>query len=114
MAQSGNLFGESKATSLSETTFDDTKKDDVGSSLDQKTAVEVGNAITDDAAPSAKEKQPPTDAEEDMEYPHGVKLWVILGALCLAVFLVALDQTIVSTAIPKITDHFNSIGDIGW
>ena len=31
-----------------------------------------------------------------------------------AVFLVALDQTIISTAIPKITDDFNSITDIGW
>ena len=39
--------------------------------------------------------------EDDIEYPHGLKLAVILGALCLAVFLVALDQTIISTAIPK-------------
>lgn len=54
------------------------------------------------------------DAEEDAQYPHGVKLWALLGALMLAVFLVALDQTIISTAIPKITDHFNSIKDIGW
>jgi hypothetical protein len=115
MAQAGNLSGESKATSLTETTFEDTKKDDIRSSLDQnKSAIEVGNTIVDDAATSGKEKQPPTESEEDMEYPHGVKLWVILGALCLAVFLVALDQTIISTAIPKITDHFNSIEDIGW
>lgn len=41
------------------------------------------------------------DEEEDIEYPHGLKLAVILSALCLAVFLVALDQTIISTAIPK-------------
>lgn len=54
------------------------------------------------------------DADGDAQYPHGVKLWVLLGALMLAVFLVALDQTIISTAIPKITDHFNSIKDIGW
>ena len=54
------------------------------------------------------------DAEEDMQYPHGLKLWIILGALCLAVFLVALDQTIISTAIPKITDRLKSIQDIGW
>jgi hypothetical protein len=59
-----------------------------------------------------KEAHVEKDAEEDMEYPHGPKLWIILAALCLAIFLVALDQTIISTAIPKITDHFNSIGDI--
>ncbi|RAL67730.1 hypothetical protein DID88_008464 [Monilinia fructigena] len=51
---------------------------------------------------------------EEAVYPHGLKLVVILAALCLAVFLVALDQTIIATAIPKITDQFNSIQDIGW
>jgi hypothetical protein len=39
---------------------------------------------------------------------------VIIVALCLAVFLVALDQTIIATAIPRITDHFHSVQDIGW
>ncbi|RDW94431.1 hypothetical protein BP5796_00194 [Coleophoma crateriformis] len=52
--------------------------------------------------------------EDEPEYPHGFKLAVILSALCLAVFLVALDQTIISTAIPTITDRFHSIQDIGW
>ncbi|PQE16935.1 major facilitator superfamily transporter protein [Rutstroemia sp. NJR-2017a BBW] len=51
---------------------------------------------------------------EEANYPHGLKLYVILAALCLSVFLVALDQTIIATAIPKITDQFNSIQDIGW
>ena len=32
----------------------------------------------------------------------------------LSIFLVALDRTIIATAIPKITDEFNSIEDIGW
>ncbi|PLB48605.1 putative efflux pump antibiotic resistance protein [Aspergillus steynii IBT 23096] len=32
----------------------------------------------------------------------------------LSLFLVALDRTIVATAIPRITDEFNSLGDIGW
>ncbi|OJK01893.1 hypothetical protein ASPACDRAFT_58301 [Aspergillus aculeatus ATCC 16872] len=31
-----------------------------------------------------------------------------------AMFLVALDRTIISTAIPKITDEFNSFDDVGW
>ncbi|EDN90933.1 hypothetical protein SS1G_00333 [Sclerotinia sclerotiorum 1980 UF-70] len=51
---------------------------------------------------------------EEAVYPHGLKLVIILAALCIAVFLVALDQTIIATAIPKITDQFNSIQDIGW
>jgi hypothetical protein len=52
--------------------------------------------------------------DEDVHYPTGARVVLILAALCAAVFLVALDQTIISTAIPKITDDFNSIGDIGW
>jgi hypothetical protein len=47
-------------------------------------------------------------------YPHGFRLIVIIIAVCLAVFLVALDQTIVATAIPRITDQFQSVLDIGW
>lgn len=52
--------------------------------------------------------------EENLVYPKGVKLGLITLALCLSVFLVALDNTIIATAIPKITDRFKSLGDIGW
>jgi MFS family permease len=51
---------------------------------------------------------------EGVEYPTGVKLGLISLALCLAVFLMALDNTIIATAIPKITDQFNSLDDVGW
>ncbi|EFQ99145.1 azole resistance protein 1 [Nannizzia gypsea CBS 118893] len=50
----------------------------------------------------------------DGDYPHGMKLAVIVGSLAASVFLVALDETIITTAIPKITDDFHSINDIGW
>lgn len=52
--------------------------------------------------------------EENLVYPTGIKLGLITLALCLSVFLVALDNTIIATAIPKITDRFKSLGDIGW
>ena len=55
-----------------------------------------------------------SESTEKTEYPHGLKLALLLGSLCLACFLVALDQTIIATAIPKITDHFKSVQDIGW
>ncbi|KAF5878445.1 putative mfs gliotoxin efflux transporter protein [Botrytis fragariae] len=48
------------------------------------------------------------------EYPTGIKLLLIITALCLAIFLTSLDMTIVSTAIPKITDEFHGIESIGW
>lgn len=52
--------------------------------------------------------------EEEIEYPKAMKLALIMIALCLSVFLMALDNTIISTAIPKITDQFHSINDVGW
>ncbi|KAG0650946.1 Aspyridones efflux [Hyphodiscus hymeniophilus] len=51
---------------------------------------------------------------EGVEYPTGMKLNLISLALCLSVFLMALDNTIIATAIPKITDQFHSLPDVGW
>ncbi|EXA01913.1 major facilitator superfamily domain-containing protein [Fusarium oxysporum f. sp. albedinis] len=61
---------------------------------------------------------PPVDGVEptgpDQEYPTGVKLALITLALCLAVFVMALDNSIIATAIPRITDAFESLNDVGW
>ncbi|KAF7878843.1 hypothetical protein EAF04_000046 [Stromatinia cepivora] len=51
---------------------------------------------------------------DGVEYPTGVKLQLITLALCLSVFLMALDNSIIATAIPKITDQFHSLDDVGW
>ncbi|KAJ7183209.1 major facilitator superfamily domain-containing protein [Mycena filopes] len=48
------------------------------------------------------------------DYPHGIKLGLLSLALCMSVFLLALDNTIIATAIPKITDEFHSLDDVGW
>ncbi|KAK6342041.1 hypothetical protein TWF730_001523 [Orbilia blumenaviensis] len=42
------------------------------------------------------------------------KTILVFVSVFLSMFLVALDRTIISTAIPKITDEFNSITDVGW
>lgn len=56
--------------------------------------VQLGPDVKGTEAVTEKGLEPKKDEEDDMEYPHGPKLWVILSALCLAVFLVALDQTV--------------------
>ncbi|CAK5282085.1 unnamed protein product [Mycena citricolor] len=53
-------------------------------------------------------------AEVEVEYVKGVQLALLIVALSLTVLLVALDNLIVTTAIPKITDDFNSLADVGW
>lgn len=82
------------------------------------------NAHHDNSAASATD-DPATDVEkapeaalgpteEKDEYPQGIKLFMLLMSIYLAVFLVALDRTIIATALPQITDHFHSFDDVGW
>ncbi|KAK5277735.1 hypothetical protein LTR16_009415, partial [Cryomyces antarcticus] len=56
----------------------------------------------------------PEGGEEEETYPTGLKLILITIALCLSVFCMALDNTIIATAIPRITDQFKALNDVGW
>ncbi|KAE9567014.1 Efflux pump roqT [Colletotrichum fructicola] len=49
-----------------------------------------------------------------IEYPRGIRLALIILGLALAVFLVFLDMTLIATAIPAITNQFNSLQHVGW
>ncbi|KAJ7018830.1 major facilitator superfamily domain-containing protein [Mycena alexandri] len=64
------------------------------------------------------ESAPPTPAATDVafdpEYPTGPRLVLLTLALAISVFLVALDNTIIATVIPKITNQFDSLDDVGW
>ena len=42
------------------------------------------------------------------------RFWAIFVALMLAIFLFALDQLIIATAIPKISDQFQSLSELPW
>lgn len=86
-------------------------------SLRSKASVNIDKEI------EAKEKATPLNEAEalerpveepEAEYASGLKLVTIMVALCLAVFLVALDNTIIATAIPRISDQFRALNDVGW
>ncbi|POS77905.1 major facilitator superfamily transporter [Diaporthe helianthi] len=51
---------------------------------------------------------------EDIVYPTGLRLALLMTSVFISMFLVALDRLIISTAIPQITDDFRSVTDIGW
>ena len=51
---------------------------------------------------------------ETTEYPQGLRLAAVIVALVLSLFFVALDCTIVATAIPRITDEFHCLDRVGW
>ncbi|KAK3064895.1 hypothetical protein LTR53_018345, partial [Teratosphaeriaceae sp. CCFEE 6253] len=65
-------------------------------------------------AASPLDTNSPTEPSNDPEYPPFRQRLLVMIAILLAVFLIALDRTIIATAIPKITDAFHSLDDIGW
>lgn len=75
--------------------------------LKAKEVGKTGANVSDDPANE-------DDVENESSYPTGVRLVLIVISLCLAVFLFALDGTILATALPVITTQFNSLDDIAW
>ncbi|KAI6838779.1 MFS general substrate transporter [Hortaea werneckii] len=73
--------------------------------------VQNGNTI-----PESKDERFPAPAGPTSpdEYPPTREVVVVVIAILLALFLNALDRTIVATAIPAITNEFDSLQDIGW
>lgn len=45
---------------------------------------------------------------------HGRSIALVMGSLMLTMFLAALDQTVVGTALPRITSEFNALGQLSW
>lgn len=66
--------------------------------------------------PASLDKDEANELErvQTTDYPTSFKLLMITIALMLSVFCMALDNTIIATAIPKITDQFKAIDDVGW
>ncbi|KAF5243652.1 hypothetical protein FAUST_2735 [Fusarium austroamericanum] len=70
----------------------------------------AGTSKTEIATPG-----PAFDQEALENYkPKTLKFWLIIVSVFAAMLLVALDRTIIATAIPQITNDFKSLGDIGW
>ena len=54
------------------------------------------------------------EADDASKYPSGTKLAMLTFGLAMATFVVALDNTIIATAIPRITTDFHALNDVGW
>jgi MFS family permease len=55
-----------------------------------------------------------SNVNDEDEYASGISLLLLIISLMLGMFLVALDNTILSTAIPKITDEFQDLNKVSW
>nr|WRF81181.1 MFS transporter [Cercospora sp. JNU001] len=104
-------------------THTDTESHDVvKSDSESKLELEHSDSDIQDEKPASKSAETPeAKSEEDEElndqgekYISGWPLVFLLLAMVSTVFIVALSNTIISTAIPAITTAFNSTRDIGW
>jgi predicted MFS family arabinose efflux permease len=86
--------------------------------IQEKTAQEVDLSRTGSAQSVPIEKDVELERElsriATSDYPSAFPLAMIVVALVASIFLVALDMTIVATAIPRITDQFHSLDQVGW
>jgi len=92
---------------------DDEKRDHVATTEENGAsttgAVVEGGEDVNPAEAAAEEED-----DENIVYPSGLPLILLTIGLCLATFTVALDNSIIATAIPKITTVFDSLDDVGW
>ncbi|MCJ1314764.1 hypothetical protein MMC15_000076 [Xylographa vitiligo] len=75
-------------------------------SLDKSQAVETSHDVA-----AERDSSKPDDIYQEQSRPRVI---LLLTSVFMSMFLVALDRTIISTAIPQITDEFNSLPDVGW
>jgi hypothetical protein len=109
----------------------DSPSDPVETAMENNTSLPKNdkdeNSHSTPESPSARsESQQETIAEEkgtssgapkeDPQQPavSGLKRALIIVPATLVYFLVMLDSSIISTAIPQITDEFDSLLDVGW
>ena len=72
-------------------------------------AIELGQSTKSDNTPDQTLAHAPSE-----RYPSGARFILLTIGLILSIFLAALDASIISTAIPSITDHFGTVKDVGW
>ncbi|KAK4154911.1 major facilitator superfamily domain-containing protein [Chaetomidium leptoderma] len=63
---------------------------------------------------AAAEKPPTSEPEAQPNEASKATKIILISSVLLSMFLVALDRTIISTAIPAISNEFNSLNDVGW
>ncbi|KAM3531929.1 hypothetical protein MY4038_004278 [Beauveria bassiana] len=67
-----------------------------------------------DETASSEALQQTITRDDELYKPKTLKFWLVFLSTFTSMFLVALDRTIIATAVPRITDDFGSQADIGW
>lgn len=112
--QDANQDAKQEATSQDSAVLREIPSHTPSPSSSEKDGIDKPIELKEATKDETKSIEPAKDSAETLEYPTAWKATLIIGAVFLSVFLVALDQTIIGTAIPRITDQFRSVGDVGW
>lgn len=80
-------------------------------SPDSSTENAVAVAGVSESATQEKVREETEGANSSVKFS---KVLIISIVLCLATLCVSIDNTIISTAVPRITKQFHSIDDVGW
>ena len=90
----------------------DTMQDNIHDSADSSNAITVHeNGSEKNEAATAPIGESPADPEASRTKLQTV---IIMASLCASVFLAALDVTIITTALPTISEHFQSDAGYTW
>ncbi|GAA5879940.1 hypothetical protein JCM3774_005685 [Rhodotorula dairenensis] len=81
--------------------------------------VSAPSGAPSDVAPAAQVPPQPKPEEGGLKQDpalilRGKKLAVVFGSILLSILLIALDQTILATALPRIASDFNAFDKQGW
>ena len=71
----------------------DEKQQSATGEVDIEKKADLGDLVLKDDPKNELESTP------QVEYPHGLKLAVIIASVCISVFIIALDQNIITTAM---------------
>ncbi|EXJ71346.1 uncharacterized protein A1O5_05153 [Cladophialophora psammophila CBS 110553] len=81
---------------------------------DEKTVLDTTEEEVTRRASTATSDAGEPGEDDESKYAKGLPLHLLTFGLTLSTFVIALDNTIIATAIPRITTVFNSLGDVGW
>jgi hypothetical protein len=80
-----------------------------------RTAMAIDSSVELQTTPhDDSHEEPSRAAQPDQTYPTGARFMLLTLGIVFTIFLSALDTSIISTAIPKITDEFGTVKDVAW
>ena len=109
-ALEGGANDESRGSKASEDKFPSSGSSEEGNQRDEEKGLAEKPAEAGGGGEGEEKKQ-----EEELSPGRSKgKIALIMLALCMAVFLAALDVTIITTALPTISEHFQSSAGYTW